>query len=50
MNDRGGFTVLTDQLYPFQWNWDYGFTALYIWHFNRRMVWQNILIRLMVLG
>ena len=49
-NDRGGFTVPTDRLYPYQWNWDSGFTALGIWHFNRRTVWQNIPIRLMVLG
>lgn len=21
-NDRGGYTVPTDRLYPFQWNWD----------------------------
>ena len=50
MTDRGGFTVPTDRLYPSQWNWDSGFIALGIWHFNRRMVWQNIPIRLMELG
>ncbi|KAA8491031.1 hypothetical protein FVE85_4448 [Porphyridium purpureum] len=27
-NDRGGYTVPTDGLYPFQWNWDASFTAL----------------------
>ena len=27
-NDRGGFTVPTNRLYPHQWNWDSGFTAL----------------------
>ncbi len=27
-NWRGGFTVPTDKLYPFQWNWDSGFVAL----------------------
>ena len=27
-NDRGGFTVPTDRLYPFQWNWDSAFVAM----------------------
>jgi hypothetical protein len=27
-NDRGGYTVPTDRLYPFQWNWDSGFVAM----------------------
>lgn len=27
-NDRGGYTVLTTGLYPFQWNWDSCLTAL----------------------
>ena len=27
-NDRGGFTIPTNRLYPHQWNWDSGFTAL----------------------
>lgn len=27
-NLRGGFTVPTDKLYPFQWNWDSGFVSL----------------------
>ena len=26
-NDRGGYTVPTDMLYPFQWNWDSAFAA-----------------------
>lgn len=26
-NDRGGFTVPTSGLYPYQWNWDSAFTA-----------------------
>jgi glycogen debranching enzyme len=26
-NDRGGYTVPTDRLYPFQWNWDSAFVA-----------------------
>lgn len=30
-NDRGGYTVPTDGLYPFQWNWDSMFAA---WGFS----------------
>ena len=50
MNDRGGFILPTNRLYPYQWNWDSGFTALGICYFNRRMIGQNIPIRLTVLG
>ena len=28
MNDRGRYTVPTDGLYPYQWNWDSAFAAL----------------------
>ena len=28
MNDRGGYTVPTDGMYPHQWNWDSAFVAL----------------------
>ena len=27
-NDRGGYTVPTEGLYPYQWNWDSAFVAL----------------------
>jgi hypothetical protein len=27
-NDRGGYTVPTPRLYPFQWNWDSAFVAM----------------------
>jgi hypothetical protein len=27
-NDRGGYTVPADPLYPFQWNWDSAFVAM----------------------
>ena len=27
-NDRGGYTVPTDRLYPFQWNWDSAFVGM----------------------
>ena len=43
MNDRGGFTVPTNRLYPYQWNWDSGFTALGIWHFNKWRAWLEIM-------
>lgn len=33
-NDHGGFTVPTEGLYPFQWNWDSGFAALGFSHFD----------------
>ncbi|MEM6396031.1 MAG: trehalase family glycosidase [Bacteroidota bacterium] len=34
LNWRGSFTVPTTKLYPFQWNWDSGFTALGWCHFD----------------
>lgn len=33
-NWMNGFTIPTKKLYPFQWNWDSGFTSLGISHFN----------------
>lgn len=41
-NDRGGFTVPTKRLYPYQWNWDSGFTALGIWHFDKWRAWMEL--------
>ena len=43
MNDRGGYTVPTGRLYPYQWNWDSGFTALGIWQFNKWRAWLEII-------
>jgi hypothetical protein len=34
VNDRGGYTVPTKGLYPFQWNWDSCLTALGQRHFD----------------
>ena len=34
LNWRGGFTIPTSKLYPFQWNWDSGFISLGLGHFN----------------
>jgi len=33
-NWRNGFTVPSENLYPFQWKWDSGFTAIGLAHFN----------------
>ena len=33
-NDRGSYTVPTQGLYPFQWNWDSCLTALGQAHFD----------------
>ncbi|MCI4668301.1 MAG: glycoside hydrolase, partial [Bacteroidia bacterium] len=34
LNWRNGFTIPTDKLYPFQWNWDSGFVSLGHGHFD----------------
>ena len=41
-NDRGGFTVPTGSLYPFQWNWDSAFTALGFATFDPDRAWLEI--------
>lgn len=41
-NDRGGYTVPTHGLYPFQWNWDSAFVALGFAEFDRSRAWQEI--------
>lgn len=33
-NWKGGFTIPTSKLYPFQWNWDSGFVSMGLGHFN----------------
>ncbi|WP_299431099.1 trehalase family glycosidase [uncultured Meiothermus sp.] len=40
-NDRGGFTIPTAGLYPFQWLWDAGFTALGWMRFDEKRAWQE---------
>jgi alpha,alpha-trehalase len=40
-NDRGGYTVPTNRLYPFQWLWDAGFTALGWAEFDEARAWQE---------
>jgi alpha,alpha-trehalase len=41
-NDRGGYTVPTPGLYPYQWNWDSVFAALGFAVFDRDRAWQEI--------
>ncbi|MEM9628938.1 MAG: hypothetical protein AAGA21_22100 [Pseudomonadota bacterium] len=41
-NDRGGFTVPTSRLYPYQWNWDSAFVALGFMTFDMERAWREI--------
>ncbi len=34
LNWKDGFTIPTSKLYPFQWNWDSGFTSIGLSHFD----------------
>ena len=45
-NDRGGFTIPTNRLYPHQWNWDSGFTALGISSLDKSRAWQELVMLL----
>ena len=41
-NDRGGYTVPTDGLYPYQWNWDSGFAAWGFATFDVPRAWAEL--------
>lgn len=41
-NDRGGYTVPTDRLYPFQWNWDSAFVAMGWATFDADRAWREL--------
>lgn len=41
-NDRGGYTVPTDGLYPYQWNWDSAFAAWGFACFDQDRAWAEI--------
>ncbi len=41
-NDRGGYTVPTAGLYPYQWNWDSAFSAWGIATFDLARAWQEV--------
>ena len=42
LNWKDGFTIPTGKLYPFQWNWDSGFTSLGHSHFNLDFAVQEL--------
>lgn len=41
-NDRGGYTVPTDGLYPYQWNWDSVFSAFGWATFDPARAWAEL--------
>lgn len=41
-NDRGGFTIPTAGLYPYQWNWDSAFCALGIATYDMDRAWAEV--------
>jgi len=41
-NDRGGYTIPTARLYPYQWNWDSAFVALGFETFDRERAWTEL--------
>ena len=41
-NDLGGYTVPTARLYPYQWNWDAGFTALGWTTLDETRAWREL--------
>ncbi|MEL7344397.1 MAG: hypothetical protein AAFN59_05985, partial [Pseudomonadota bacterium] len=40
-NDRGGYTIPTAGLYPYQWNWDSAFTAWGIADYDTARAWEE---------
>lgn len=41
-NDRGGYTVPTAGLYPYQWNWDSAFAAWGFARFDADRAWREV--------
>ncbi len=41
-NDRGGYTIPTAGLYPYQWNWDSAFAALGFATFDMERAWAEV--------
>ena len=42
LNDRGGYTVPTGRLYPYQWNWDSAICSLGWYNFDKARAWNEI--------
>lgn len=42
-NDRGGFTIPTEGLYPYQWNWDSAFVAMGIATYDEKRAWLEVI-------
>lgn len=42
LNWKDGFTIPTKKLYPFQWNWDSGFTSIGLSHFDLNFAIREI--------
>ncbi|MCU4654658.1 hypothetical protein N8I71_17595 [Roseibacterium sp. SDUM158016] len=42
LNDRGGYTVPTEGLYPYQWNWDSAFAGLGFASFDIGRAWIEL--------
>ncbi|WP_299604230.1 hypothetical protein [uncultured Tateyamaria sp.] len=41
-NDKGGYTIPTSGLYPYQWNWDSAFAAVGFAEFDIERAWAEI--------
>ena len=41
-NDKGGYTIPTAGLYPYQWNWDSAFAAWGFSVFDTKRAWREI--------
>ena len=41
-NDKGSYTIPTECLYPFQWNWDSAFAAFGFAQFDISRSWKEI--------
>ena len=42
INDKGNYTIPTDGLYPFQWNWDSAFAAYGFAQFDIPRAWKEL--------
>ena len=41
-NDKGGYTIPTEGLYPYQWNWDSAFAAFGFAQFDLPRAWKEL--------